>query len=592
MGIVSRRARVALATLAGLACLAHSATAQEGQAPSVEGAAAKPAAAVAVDPPPAPPLAVQNNLAAVLQCDGYAEFRRSGDGITRQGAGIFTVAGDRLRRRPNFQNGVAYCDQAIARLDAEFPQFWMRKVSLTQSRAVHRLVAGDAAGALVDLDAADAAAAEPQNAHYLRSLGANTGFIRGFALIRTGDRAAGEGAVLATLGQRQFSRDAVTAAVVAVGPEATQATMDQLLRAAGRLDPSRSNALFLYLFETGRYAEALEVFPGLKPPVPIHNQTYDVRTQLQNAENQRASDEFFWQQTLGRKAFALAALGRAEEARAVLAETEARLEAATPEPAPLPPEPTNRDRIQRVVQEQANLDIRTRAPPIRQAWSGLTEARIAAGEGRAADARRAIADLSGLPITYAVLDVYRTANPRAADVSALESGLPRDRLGLPTHDPRLLLMQLLDAEDVARASARVGALDRIFMSRDGAARGGCNENQSDVHEPSWVLVCFRGFDATLAITEERALLRAANRGAERGATHFIIEWRFDIQHSVVNTMYGVTMSEQQTGFESRLQVRYLTEAPADCWRCISVAEVQSALGPVYAAAEANRQRRR
>jgi hypothetical protein len=327
--------------------------------------------------------------------------------------------------------------------------------------------------------------------------------------------------------------------------------------------------------------------------VPIHDQTYDVRTQLQNAESQRARDEFFWQQTLGRKAFALAALGRAEEARAVLAEAQARLEAATPEPGPLPLEPTNRERIQRVVQEQVNLDIRTRAPPIREAWAGLTEARIAAGEGRAADARRAIADLSAVPVTYAVLDVYRTANPRAADVSALESALPRDRLGLPEHDPRLLFMQLLDAEDVVRAASRVGALDRMFMSRDGAARGGCNENQNDVQEPSWVLVCFRGFDATLAITEERALLRAANRGAERAATHFIIEWRYDIQHSVVSTMYGVPMSEQQTGFESRLQVRYLTEAPPDCWRCISVAEVQSALGPVYAAAtESSRRRRR
>src|SRR5262245_39409433 len=250
-----RRVGVALTALAGFACLIqHAALAQEPPPPA-ESAAGKPAdMPVAVDPPPAP--LQEGNLAAVLNCDGYGDFMRSGDGITRQGLGFWTAGGDRVRRRPSFQNGVEYCNRAIARIDAEFPQFWMRKVSLVQSRAVHRLINGDAARALADIDAAAAAAAEPQNVHYVRSLGVNNGFIRAFALVSNGDHAAGEALALETLAQRPFSREAVNAAVVAVGPEATSGTIDQLLRAAGRLDPSRSHSLFIYLFEPGRYAEA------------------------------------------------------------------------------------------------------------------------------------------------------------------------------------------------------------------------------------------------------------------------------------------------------------------------------------------------
>jgi hypothetical protein len=187
----------------------------------------------------------------------------------------------------------------------------------------------------------------------------------------------------------------------------------------------------------------------------------------------------------------------------------------------------------------------------------LTEARILAGEGRQTEVRTFLTGGERLPATYATIDLVRTLGPESqADLDRLERTLPRDRLGLPRRHLTELFKLLLDGE----------TLDRAHASRIGCEEGDSDEGQA----ARWI--CFEGIDATLAVAEERALLRAANQALERGSSHFVIEAREDFQHMVGN---------QGTGYESRLQVRFVQAPSQGCWRCLDAAQIVARLSPVY-----------
>lgn len=589
--------RACLGALVAL-CVAHVAHAQatQEQQPQpqtvqipAEAPPPAPPVPVAVAPPPAP--IQEGNAAAMQNCDGYGDAQGSGDGMTQQGLSIWSVGGDRMRRQPSFQHGVEYCTRALARIDGEFPQFWMRKVSLLQSRALHRLLASDTAGAIADLDLAAAAAQEPGDRYFVRSLAFNSGVIRAYTQIEAGDRAGGEALAMQMHANRPYSREAVGAALLAIGPDGSSANIETLLRAAGRLDPSRSNAIYTYLFESGRFADAIAYYDELKSPTPIYDQTYDQRRLIQNEQQQRVIDELFWQHAMGRRAYALAALGRADDARVVLAEAEARFGRATPALPLLPPRATNTDRLRLTVHEQMNLEIQTRSPPIRMGWASLVNARILAGEGKPAEARDALRGEGRIPPSTALLDLADAIEPRPDRAAR---NLPASLLGLPGRDVRLLFTRLLDAETERRSAGGVSMWDRPFVSRDADWRGACTENNRN-RDDGLYNVCAKGFDATPPVTEERALLRAAARAAEAGFSHFVIESRYDIRHSIVNTMYGVALNESPAGFESRLDVRFLNDPPENCWRCFDVAQVRADLEAIYGpvpAAQTPRQPRR
>lgn len=531
---------------------------------------------VAVDPPPAPPTQETAPLSGDFQnCDGFGPPTRVGDGMTQQATGFWVAGGDRVRRSPTFRRSVASCDRALASLQSQSPGAWMRHVSLLQARALHRINEGDAAGALADLDLADQSAVESNDAHYLRSLNVNTNFIRAFALVEHGDAAAGEALAMATWRRRPYSRETIAAALTALGPSGTQSNLAALLRAAARMDPSQSGAVFDHYFEAGRFEEALLVYAEMSAPIAINDQTFDMRRQINDQEQQRVRTELFWLDAAGRRAYALAALGRAEEARTALADAQTRLDGATPAPPPLPTRPSNRDRVFNAVREQANLEIQSRAPQVREAWSGLVNARIAVAEGRAEDAQRVFDAIGRLPPSHAVLELGAALQMPSAVLNQMRSSMPRSRNGLPAHSARELFAFLLDAETATRAEARMGAIDSMFTSRAYRERGGCEERE----RPGVVNVCFKGFDATLAVTEERALLRAAARALENGG-RFRIESRMDIQHSIVSTMYGAPISETQAGYESSLDVKFFSTGET-CDRCIDAAEVQASLASIY-----------
>jgi hypothetical protein len=124
--------------------------------------------------------------------------------------------------------------------------------------------------------------------------------------------------------------------------------------------------------------------------------------------------------------------------------------------------------------------------------------------------------------------------------------------------------------------------DGLFASDEQKEHGDCKEGPGD---DGLQHLCFAGVEATNAITEERALLRAAQKTLMMGGTFFIIERRRDIRHTTVMTNYGMVVAENEMGYESQLDVRILKadQAGPACWRCIDAKQVIAALEPVYRA---------
>jgi len=449
----------------------------------------------------------------------------------------------------------------------------MRRVSVLQARALHRLIANDVPGALADLDLADQAAAEPQNPFYLRSLAINTNLIRAYALVQGGDHASGEALAMATWAQRPYSREVVGAALTIVGGEGERANLDRLMRTAGQIDPSLSGLIFRQEFETGRFEAALADYREVVAPMQNGDRGVNVSRaeMIAHAEQQRVRMELFLLSVIGQKAYALAALGRSEEARAALAVVRARIVQAT-----LPGGSANPGTIEYIRQAarlRSNAEIEARAPAIRDTWAELVEARIAAGEGRLEEAQAVLAGMD-IPPSYAVVDLMVAARIDEPLIERARQTLPPTRLGLPERNAEMLFSSLLDAETRERTAPERTLMDALLGV---SVQGYCEEGPQGA---GLVRVCYNGFDATLAVAQERALLLAAAQAARRGG-RFRIEERDYIQHSSVSTMYGqVIGAETQDGFESSLVIRFF-DADDVCARCLSAADVQSSLSNIY-----------
>jgi len=170
--------------------------------------------------------------AALRNCDGFGGVSAGGDDIIRPQRSMDTLG----RVEPSFEHSIEYCDRALLVLDA-YPQYWLRRVSILQSRALHRLIASDATGALTDLDAADALVPQPLDADYARSLGINAKLIRALALQMQGHDAQATALVTEAIEQRPYNRSVLIAALIISGPDAKRERILPLLGALARLDP-------------------------------------------------------------------------------------------------------------------------------------------------------------------------------------------------------------------------------------------------------------------------------------------------------------------------------------------------------------------
>lgn len=513
-------------------------------------------------------------LSHLRGCDGYGELTRTEDGMSTNGTWL-RAAPNHFRAKVSFSSvGLRHCDSAIEWLDEQYPQYTERKVSLLQGRAVHRLVAKDPAGAIKDLDAARALSAGLTDAYFDRSLGLNNDFIRAFALIDLGDREAGESLAMETWARRPLSRGATLCALTILGPEGSEQRIDTLLTALARIEPRLSSLIFIDKFETGRFSEALDIADELRPPLTVHNQSYDFRTTLTNAETDRDAAALFDLGVSYRKAYALTALGRPDEARAVLAKAQEDLDLAMTPPNPVADDADNRELTNFAVRSQGNLTIKTGAADIARDWSALISARRFASTGQEQDAKRILDSYAGLPPTYAVLDILSLISPE--ERGDMEKTIPKDRLELPDRDAAALFARLMDTETYDLAVNR--AKPALFSTKEAAERGYCQETGE-----SYVVlrtICYLTDDGTPAVAEDHAVMRAAQAMAAEGVKRFSIQSRRDIRHQIVSTYYSVPTGVFEAGFESRLEIRAVEDDEA-CWRCLNVDEVLEQFKPIY-----------
>jgi hypothetical protein len=183
-------------------------------------------------PAPAEQPMLESPGSALRNCDGFGGASASGDGILRPRRSVDALG----RMAPTWQHSIEYCDRALANIEQNYPQHRIRRISLLQSRAIHRLIAGDATAAIADLDRADAAA-DLQDEDYARTLGVNSKLIRAMAVTLAGDPQTGAALALEGRSARPYSRAALIAALMVLHPDTSRDQIALVLEDLVRMNP-------------------------------------------------------------------------------------------------------------------------------------------------------------------------------------------------------------------------------------------------------------------------------------------------------------------------------------------------------------------
>lgn len=186
------------------------------------------------------PAAAQSDQ-AFMQCDGYGRPSQTDDGMmTTAGnwGNLFdpTTGNADPAWSMNFDRSrAASCDAALASPHLE-ERYWLRRVNLLRSKAMHLASAGDDAGAMAALDQARAAG-RSDDIFYRRSEGLAVEMLRAFLLARAGRWAESDALALEQWRIRPFSRGVTLAAVMVMSGGPSQAERDRLLLRLHQLDP-------------------------------------------------------------------------------------------------------------------------------------------------------------------------------------------------------------------------------------------------------------------------------------------------------------------------------------------------------------------
>ena len=494
---------------------------------------------------------------------------------------------------------IAACDRALAspRL---LPGQTLRRAHLLRARAAARLETGDSAGALADLDLAQAAVgAGAKDRFYKRSMGVSLDLLRAIAHAQAGDGARAVALAQAAMAQRRFSSQVqqLGAEIVhAAGAENGGAKADWSM--AMRLDPSAAASVLMREAEAGNFREVL----ALRPGVPVN---WPAKAPNAFALMNGGGEGLGLMQALLvtlHSAYAQAATGDPAAAKAELAELRKRLQALQPpKPAPAaepakggegeggkaakPAKPASGF----ATPDLAALLEAALAPRIKQ-----VEARIAVAEGRHGDAIAALVGAS-LPKDAATTELLR----------ALKAGAPaKDAALVPEaaafaadagEQRRKTLMRLADRALITPETPRavvdyeksrpniLGALVGGALSMGTSLLGGIDRLdgfRSTKNDDGTTKVAFVGNTPSAMLVQEMTLLRAAEVTRAAGKSAFEIVERKDFARSLRTTRGGIEISNVPTGFKTEMTIRFLDSADASP-RALDALAVIDALGPLY-----------
>ncbi len=534
-------------------------------------------------------------------CDGYGAASDDGDGMTELATVllIFSPSGYGNTARGTSAAGaagIADCDAALADLPAKH---WMRKVSLLRGRAIHRLDAGDPNGAIADLDLAVAAAKNADDPLYARSLGLSVTLVRAFALRKAGDAPGGEKLALGAVASRPFNRQSIVSALIAMGPDAPAADVEKVERILARLLPTEIDRLFIEALRSGRFQDAIALYPQLTPYREIGRVNITDGQQRERAMRDYGSAVVFRTSRAGAYAFALAAVGKDQEAQAALAAARTQLTADTQPPPPLDASLSRTEHARREAyrgEDAANrVKVAASAAKNLDLWAALVGVYQAIEQGKAADVLKSLQTQTGqkgwaeLQLLNAILaKLPKSDKASIATAQALKAEWGKSVAAQREVNLEAFFKVLPEPETADRVPPYEPAKQPLFA--DSGTYSDMTFNgyqQRGPHADGVLTVSVRGEHSTASMIEDMALLRAADLARQAGKKGLIVVDRHDTKFTISTEYYGTVTRTDPNGFETDLDVLFVDPAALpdkyrdQAWRVIDVDEAYNSLAPVY-----------
>lgn len=530
-------------------------------------------------------------------CDGLRKPKNSDDGMRGQA----TISAFRFRAADSSAQVIAACTRALESKNL-LPKQTLRRAHLLRARAAARLEAGDAAAALTDLDAAEAAAAPHKgDFFYDRSMGLSIDLLRAIAMNEKGDRAAALTLAEGVAAKRPYALPIQQAA--ALIRAATAEKRDGAIWAnLSRIDP---NVRDLTGKLSGQPADLASVAAAAGVPkvtIPTEIPMQLVLNGKMDAGRMLAQ----WGAPVSEAmntAYALAATGKPDAARAWVAAARSALDAASPpKPAAKPDaaltpvaatagaaaaDEAKKPAVNPLV---ALLTDAVRTNQLEPA-ALLVEARIAVAEGRLTDAARTLAGNGwrSTPMTEELFAAYRTAREKnSAGAPELTALVPAERgsISLTAMARDLLISPETSRNLIDYEKSRpniLGAAVGAALSFGTTLLGGIDRTagfRSTPNPDGTINVTFNGNTTSGPMVQEMVLLRAAEVTREAGKNRFHIKARRDYQRYMTQTQYGIEQNRTLVGYKTELDIRPLDDGAQQA-DAIDAVAVIDALGPVY-----------
>lgn len=498
-----------------------------------------------------------------------------------------SIGAQRLQNISLGSDGIVACNTALVDpllTDAD----WMRRVSLLQARAVHRLATGQATAALSDLAEAETAAREPNDPYYRRSLGLGNDIVRAFALrdLKRDDEANAIAARI--LAERPYNRQ-IAIALISVTPDTSSLIAGEpALLPVARLQPKLIDTIFAEHFRRRDFPAMIALFPHLQPPTRILDRgaVNRLTTDLAEDRNEMVS-AMFMAERRAELAYAKAALGDAAGARVELEKAEASVNRIVE--LPPVPEGEKEGKKARTLRLMNTLAV-TAANKYRErlaSWKAMVELRIKVGEGEAPDRFEELPKLLPNP---AALDLLISIHARRPAFPGADGAIAELEKQVATEAfPRKEALDLLWAGlPYSEAAEKISTYRKANSAFEQLMWGGVSGFKTKTNADGSVTVSFTSTKSNGSVVEEMALLRAADYVRELGKTGLVIKSRADFQRTIVYSYYGVASGPgTPDGYSTELTIDPVDKANlpelyrSAPWRVLDAQAIVDRLGPTY-----------
>jgi hypothetical protein len=518
------------------------------------------------------------------QCDGYAAPTSYTDGMTTVVHGLtgrpafFPAMAIARQDLSASREGVAACDAALA--DERLPpQYWLRKVDLVRARAIHRLAAGDRAGAVDDLKRAEAAAIDPNDPYYRRSLGLGIDLVRAFALRLDGHRDQAIPLAMATWQKRPYDRHIGLAVLSVLDPDDNGGDVETVLRHLAALQPKAIDRLFVRAFEARRFDDAIAIYRQLAAPLNVRSEGWSNRREDRlNDIGEAAFSAVYRADRHGCYAYALAATGKARAAGGEIAAARTAIVQELADGAQAEPTSPGKPDKYATLRATSFAEARRAATARIDDWAAAVERRSrGAGNEGPPTGDASLAFLETLRSTTHV-----TADPDFRDLVAMRSASESEMAG-PNKALDTLFNNLPETETEQRIAKYRQA--KNFIGQLAAGKSGFKIVEHPDH--GFTTVQFIGEVSSASVVEELTLLAAADAALQSGRKGLVIVNRRDLQRMVATMAYYTPVRIDPFGFQSAIDVVFVDpdnlpdQYKTAAWRVIDAAAVRAQIGQFY-----------